>query len=99
MRGEPELLRHNFALVLGFVALSLFTDIARGQEKPKVQIVPQIGHVDSVYSVAFSPDGARVLSTDDLAAQDPKRTLPRLSPTSRMSPLSKPSGKRGSSTK
>ena len=28
----------------------------------KVEIVPQIGHSDGVNSVAFSPDGARVLS-------------------------------------
>ena len=35
---------------------------ASAQERPKIEIVPALGHSDSVSSVAFSPDGTRVLS-------------------------------------
>jgi WD40 repeat protein len=32
------------------------------QESAKIEILPTVGHFDAVYSVAFSPDGARALS-------------------------------------
>jgi WD40 repeat protein len=38
---------------------------AFAEGKPKTEIVPQIAHLHSVNAVAFSPDGARVLSGSD----------------------------------
>jgi WD40 repeat protein len=35
---------------------------AHAQEKPKIEIVPQLGHAESVASVAFCPDGKTALS-------------------------------------
>lgn len=35
---------------------------SRIEVKPKIEIVPQIGHSSQITSVAFSPDGARMLS-------------------------------------
>lgn len=35
---------------------------AAAQDKLKIEVVPQVGHSDSVFSVAFSPDGRQVLS-------------------------------------
>jgi WD40 repeat protein len=35
---------------------------AAAQDKPKIEVVPQIGHSTAIYSVAFSPDGRQVLS-------------------------------------
>jgi hypothetical protein len=32
------------------------------QDKPKIEVVPQIGHSMIVWSVAFSPDARQVLS-------------------------------------
>ena len=41
---------------------TLIKDGASAQVSPKVQVVTAIGHSQSVYSVAFSPDGARLVS-------------------------------------
>ena len=62
MASCSELLRCTIGLVLAFVAFPLLADSARAQGKPKLEIVPQIGHSGSVLLVAFSPDGALVLS-------------------------------------
>jgi WD40 repeat protein len=62
MVGDPKLLPHMIALLSGILTLSLVTDSTRAQAKLKVGIVSQIAHTASVTSVAFSPDGARVLS-------------------------------------
>jgi hypothetical protein len=35
---------------------------AAAENRPKVQIVPQLGHSDQVWSVAFAPDGKTALS-------------------------------------
>ncbi len=40
-------------------------ELSRTEVKPKIEIVPQIAHSSFVTSVAFSPDGARVLSGSD----------------------------------
>jgi WD40 repeat protein len=50
---------------IGFAALAIFagTPQASAQERPKkIEIVPNIPHSEGVTSVAFSPDGTRVLS-------------------------------------
>src|SRR5262249_41740862 len=63
MAGDPHrFLRQKIAVLSGFLAISLVTDGASAQGKLKVEIVSQISHSTSVTSVAFSPDGARVLS-------------------------------------
>jgi WD40 repeat protein len=51
-------------LALGFGVFSLLLPArhADGQDRSKIEIVPQIGHSSSVLSVAFSPDGTRLLS-------------------------------------
>jgi WD40 repeat protein len=50
------------AAVLAVVAVSLLASAVRAQGTVKLEIVPQIPHSSDVTSVAFSPDGARVLS-------------------------------------
>ena len=62
MGGDPRLLRQRIVLVLGSLALSLVIGGTYAEGKSKVEIVPQLSHWHSVTSVAFSPDGARVLS-------------------------------------
>lgn len=47
-----------FGIVLPVIAASS----ALAQDRPKVEVVSQIGHSGSVESVAYSPDGRRVLS-------------------------------------
>lgn len=41
------------------------TELAGAQERLKVEVVPQIGHSSFITAVAFSPDGARLLSGSD----------------------------------
>jgi WD40 repeat protein len=48
-------------IVIGLLAVVLATQ-AWAQSKFKIEFVSNIEHSDEVYSVAFSPDGARVLS-------------------------------------
>src|SRR5438270_556475 len=62
MASRPESLQCRIALVLALLAVSLFADGARAQSKPKLEIVPQLSHAKFITTVAFSPDGARVLS-------------------------------------
>lgn len=40
--------------VLGIISVAL---VARAQDRPKIEVVPQVTHSDGVRSVAFSPDG------------------------------------------
>jgi WD40 repeat protein len=61
MASRPESFR-GITLVVAFLAFLLLVHAAQAQNKSKVEIVPQIPHADSVLSVAFSPNGARVLS-------------------------------------
>jgi WD40 repeat protein len=51
-----------FAPVLALLIILQLANGARAQGKPQFGIVPQIPHSDAVMSVAFSPDGARVVS-------------------------------------
>src|SRR5690348_11846862 len=53
---------HGNFLVLAFVALAASTMPVSAQDQPKIEIVPVVGHSSPVQSVAFSPDGTRVLS-------------------------------------
>jgi hypothetical protein len=62
MVGDPKVLPDKIGLLLGILAVSLVTDGPRAQARLKFQIVSQIGHMGPVESVAFSPDGACVLS-------------------------------------
>jgi WD40 repeat protein len=48
--------------VIAVLALLTGATHARAQDEPKIEIVPTIPHSAAVVSVAFSPDGARVLS-------------------------------------
>ena len=49
--------------MLAVIPFVLFADITRAAEgQVKLEIVPQVPHSGGVRSVAFSPDGARVLS-------------------------------------
>ncbi|MGB0084462.1 MAG: caspase family protein [Rhodomicrobiaceae bacterium] len=49
-----------FAGLLGTAAL--FSSSAKAQQHFETQLVPQMGHTDAVWSVAFSPDGHLALS-------------------------------------
>src|SRR3984893_19098576 len=48
--------------LIAVLVFSLVADAAEAQWKPKVEIIPQIPHTQPIDSVAFSPDGGRVLS-------------------------------------
>ena len=62
MASSPNWIRFRIALILAFLAFPLCADGVRAQGKPRIEIVPMLGHSALVTSVAFSPDGARVLS-------------------------------------
>lgn len=47
----------RIAPTLVCVVLALVAHGAAAQDKPKIEITPQIPHTDLLYSVAFSPDG------------------------------------------
>jgi WD40 repeat protein len=49
-------------ILLAFMILQLPAEGVRAQDKPRVEIVPQIPHSSSVHRIAFSPDNAQVLS-------------------------------------
>ena len=57
-------MRLTQGLAVGLAALAIFSSApqASAQDRPKIEIVPKITHTAWVESVAFSPDGARVLS-------------------------------------
>jgi hypothetical protein len=58
--GRPH--RHGPVLLAALLALLTQVPHASAQDRPKIEVVPIISHTQPVYSVAFSPDGARVLS-------------------------------------
>ena len=60
MRRVSKFLRHEAVLLLACLAFP--SDGIRAQSKEKTEIVPQIPHSSFVTSLAFSPDGALVLS-------------------------------------
>src|SRR6266571_4731341 len=43
--------------------LSAVATVVTAEQQPKIEVVPVIGHADTVSSVAFAPDGASVLSS------------------------------------
>ena len=51
-----------FARIVASTALLLIIPAAQAQDRPEIEIVPQIRHGSGVRVVAFSPDGAQVLS-------------------------------------
>jgi WD40 repeat protein len=51
----------RFGFFVFGVALAT-ASLADAQEKPRIEIVPQLGHSGSVTSVAFAPDGKTALS-------------------------------------
>src|SRR5262249_22227044 len=56
--------RGRCALVLGSTLLATLASVqgAGAQNRAKIEIVPNAPHSNEVLSVAFSPDGARLLS-------------------------------------
>ena len=53
----------RFACFVGVAAFSLISAIsAYAEDKPKIEIVSQIGHSNIIQSVAFSPNGKQALS-------------------------------------
>ena len=54
--------RHGPVLVIALLALLTSVTRASAQDRPKIEVVPNIPHSYPVRAVAFSPDGARVLS-------------------------------------
>jgi WD40 repeat protein/uncharacterized caspase-like protein len=54
----------RLALAIGLAGLASLAGISQtsAQDRPKIEVTPQIPHADAVHSVAFSPDGTRVLS-------------------------------------
>jgi WD40 repeat protein len=59
-KSSPSL-RNGTAFLVALMTLLSFGP-ARAQDRPKIEIVPTLGHSERVTSVAFSPDGRRVLS-------------------------------------
>jgi WD40 repeat protein/uncharacterized caspase-like protein len=59
MRGHSNLLLNPVWI---FLALPVFAEVANAQGKPNIEVVASVGHSDKVNSVAFSPDGMRILS-------------------------------------
>ena len=57
----PRLAGQQFAFCIVLLAVALLPE-ASAQERPRIEIVPGIGHAGAVNSAAFSPDGAYVLS-------------------------------------
>jgi WD40 repeat protein len=62
MKNNITLLRHGQVLLTALVTLLSGMEHARAENRPKIEIVPVLGHSAVVLSVAFSPDGTRVLS-------------------------------------
>jgi WD40 repeat protein len=58
-------LRFRLADLVAPVIALLLTVSASAQDRAKIEIVPNLPHVDKVSSVAFSPDGTHVLSGSD----------------------------------
>src|SRR5262245_48607418 len=59
--GRPS--RLGLAVVIAvLVATAGGGPQARAQDRPKIDVVPNIPHSQAITSVAFSPDGTRVLS-------------------------------------
>ena len=53
---------HCSRTVISIAALVFVATEAAAQEKPKIEIVPQLGHTQSISTVAFSSDGKRLVS-------------------------------------
>lgn len=62
MWRSSGVLRRGLMPALAVLSLTLIPEGAAAQDKRKIEIVPSVGHSGPVNSVAFSPDGARVLS-------------------------------------
>src|SRR5262245_52740586 len=62
MRKAISLFSRRQVLLVALVTLLMHIDTGSAQDRAKIEIVPIIGHSSVVTSVAFSPDGARVLS-------------------------------------
>jgi len=54
--------RHSLLIASAVLTLSLLAEAAKPQDKAKLEIVPAVGHSTVVGSVAFSPDGAHVVT-------------------------------------
>jgi WD40 repeat protein/uncharacterized caspase-like protein len=66
-RGEGQMgsmrpFRHGLSFLIALVTLLMFVGHARTQTPAKIEVVPNIPHSQVLFSVAFSPDGARVAS-------------------------------------
>jgi WD40 repeat protein len=56
-------LRRELVFLIALLTLLVLVAPGRAQAtRGKVELVPNLGHSDWVYSVAFSPDGAHILS-------------------------------------
>jgi WD40 repeat protein len=63
MRRRASLPWHGLGLLwLMMIALPTLVQAASAQDKPKIEIIADAGHSFVLSSVAFSPDGAHVLS-------------------------------------
>ena len=62
MESHPKWLGRRVALLLAFLACPLLAEGVQAQSKSKVEIVSQIPHSMEVNTVAFSPEGSRVVS-------------------------------------
>jgi WD40 repeat protein len=56
------LFRHRQGFLIWLVILLVLIAPVLAQDRTKIEIVPMLGHSRGVLSVAFSPDGRRVLS-------------------------------------
>jgi WD40 repeat protein len=62
MQKYRSLFRHGEVFLVTLATLLMLAAPARTQDTAKIEIVPMLGHSSSIASVAFSPDGTRVLS-------------------------------------
>src|SRR5262245_25080120 len=68
-RGRPFV--HGLIVLLALATLLIRFEPVSAQDRVPIEIVPVLGHSAPVKSVAFSPDGARVLSgSSDLKLWD-----------------------------
>jgi WD40 repeat protein len=62
MEKNRSLFLYGPVLLISLVTLLIHIGPLRAQDRSKIEIVPTLGHLSGVTSVAFSPDGGRVLS-------------------------------------
>jgi WD40 repeat protein len=64
LRGS-RLFQATLLVAVLLVVLGPLLNAEAAEDKPQIEIVPNIGHAGNAVSVAFSPDGRQVLSAGE----------------------------------